>query len=94
MTTYQNIVLTLIALLLAAIVAKLYIPAAQMIGPQLSPPTRGEVLALRAIKDPKIREEKFNEIRQRAPAVWVNGGKITIEGTVEVDNTVDVSIVR
>ena len=95
---YSNIVLTVIALLLGAIVAKLYLPATQLIGPQISPPTRGEAIAARKITDPTYRRARLEELRSRTPAVWVNGGDIEVSGSVDVGNTVEiegeVSIVR
>ena len=95
---YSNTLLTVIALLLASIVAKLYLPAAQLVGPQLSPPTRGDAIATRKITDPKIRRERLDELRSRLPVVWVSGGDIEVTGSVDVSNTVEiegeVSIVR
>lgn len=95
---YSNVIFTIIALLLAAIVAKLYVPAAQLVGPQISPPTRGEMVEARKLSDPSARRARLDDLRARAPAVWVNGGDIEISGSVDVDNTVEiegeVSIVR
>lgn len=95
---YSNVVLTVIALLLAAIAAKLYIPAAQLLGPQIAGPTRGEAIAARKLNDPDLRRARLEELRSRTPVVWVNGGDIDVSGSVDVDNTVEVegevSIVR
>jgi hypothetical protein len=79
---YQDVVLTLIAVLLGAIVAKLYLPAAQEIGIRLSPPTLGDLSAARQQGSPR----SFQEIRSQVPVVWLNGGN----ADVEVTNTVDV----
>lgn len=91
---YTNAILTIIALLLAAVAAKLYLPAAQLIGPQISPPTRGEMAEARELSD----WARLEDLRARVPAVWVNGGDIEVSGSVYVDNTVEiegeVSIVR
>jgi hypothetical protein len=87
---YANAVLTVIALLLLAIVAKLYLPVAQLVGPQLSPPSRGDVAAARKLTDSSIRSAHLEELRLRAPAVWVSGGEIEVRGNVTIDNTVDV----
>jgi hypothetical protein len=91
---YTNAILTIIALLLAAVAAKLYLPAAQLIGPQISPPTRGEMAEARKLSD----WARLEDLRARVPAVWVNGGDIEVSGSVYVDNTVEiegeVSIVR
>lgn len=87
---YTNIILTFIALLLGAIVAKLYLPAAQLIGPQMSLPTLGEVAAARKIVDPANRRARLEEIRSRVPVVWVSGGELDVSGSVDVDNTVDI----
>jgi hypothetical protein len=59
---YTNIILTFIALLLGAIVAKLYLPAAQLIGPQMSLPTLGEVAAARKIVDPANRRARLEAV--------------------------------
>jgi len=89
--TYTNAVLTVIALLLAAIVAKLYVPTLQEIGPRLSPFTRGDVIAARQIQDAKARRARLRELQQGAPLVWVAGGDVDVSGsTVEVSNTVEV----
>lgn len=87
---YQNIILTIIALLLCAIVAKIYLPAAQLIGPQISLPTRGDAAAARKIIDPADRRARLEEIRSRVPVVWVSGGEVEVSGSVDVDNTVDI----
>lgn len=87
---YTNFILTLITLLLAAITAKLYLPAAQLVGPQLSAPTRGDILAASKLNVPQLRQARLEELKSRAPAVWVNGGNIQVYGTVDVDNTVEV----
>lgn len=95
---YIKVILTVIALLLAAIVAKLYLPAAQLIGPQISPPTRGEMTEARKLNDSSARRARLENLRARTPAVWVDGGDIEVNGSVDVDNTVEiegeVSIVR
>jgi len=95
---YTNAILTIIALLLAAVAAKLYLPAAQLIGPQISPPTRGEMAEARKLSDSSARRARLEDLRARVPAVWVNGGDIEVSGSVYVDNTVEiegeVSIVR
>lgn len=95
---YSNLVLSVIALLLALIVAKLYLPDAQRIGPQISLPTRGDVVAARSIGEPEARRRQLESLRARVPVVWVGGGDIEVTGRVDVDNTVEVegevSIVR
>jgi hypothetical protein len=78
---YSNVMLTLIVLLLGAIVAKLYVPAAQQIGPQFAAPTRGEALAARRIPDPAQRKAAIDELRSRAPSVWIEGGDVDVSGS-------------
>lgn len=89
-STYHNILLTIIALLLVAIVAKLYLPAAQNVGAQISPPTRGELITALKIADPKLRRARFDELRSRTPTAWISGGEIEVTGEVEVTNTVEI----
>ena len=87
---YTNAVLTLIAGLLAAIVAKLYVPALQDVGPRLYPFTRADVVAARQIKDPKARQLRFNQLREGTPVVWIAGGDIDVSNTVEVEGEVSI----
>lgn len=88
---YTNIILTVIALLLAAIAGKLYIPALQEVGPRLSPHTRGDFIVARQIKDAKTRQSRLKVLREGAPLVWVAGGDLDVSGSsVEVSNTVDI----
>lgn len=89
---YTNVVLTIIALLLAAIVGKLYVHELQDVGPRLTPPTRGDFLAAREIEDTDTRSERTRILRERAPLVWIAGGSADVSGSsVEVTNTVSVS---
>lgn len=93
----QNVLLAVIALALVAIAAKLYVPAANEIGPWLSPPTRADFYALRGINDSKARSAAYKKLLLHTPVVWINGGNVSVDGSVDVDNvnsTVDVSIVR
>lgn len=87
---YANIVLTIIALLLGAAVAKLYLPSAQEVGLSLTPPTRGEAMAIQKITDPKLRSARLADLRSRLPAIYVAGGNLEVAGSVDVDNTVEV----
>lgn len=89
--SYTNAVLTVIAALLAAIAAKLYVPALQEVGPRLSPFTRGDVVAARQIENAEARRARFKELREGAPIVWIAGGDVDASGsTVEVSNIVRV----
>ena len=89
--TYTNVMLTVIALLLSAVVAKLYFPTANEIGPQIAAPTREEISIARKIKDPILREKRLEHLRSRLPVLWVAGGEIDTSGSeVKVDGTVEV----
>lgn len=87
---YSNVLLTVIALLLCAIVAKLYIPVAQVIGPQLSAPTLGDMTAASSIHDPELRQQRQNEVRSRMPISFVNGS-VGVNNTVQVEGEVSVN---
>lgn len=89
------ILLVIIALLLSAIVAKLYLPWAQQFGAQISPPTYGEIVAASKIGDPLLRRARIEELHNRAAIVWVRGGDVEVSGNVDVSgSTVEASIVR
>jgi hypothetical protein len=88
---YTNTLLTIIALLLCAIAAKLYIPATQEYGIRISHPTVGDVRNARSIKDQKEKREEIEELRARTPVFYVSGGDIDVSGSsIEVRNTVEV----
>jgi len=87
---YRNTVLTVIALTLAAIAAKLYIPAASSVGSQFVYPTRGDFEKAREIKDKSEREERIQLLQSRMPVVRIDGGSISVSGSVDVSNTVTV----
>ena len=79
-TRYSNTILTIIALFLGAIVAKLYIPAAEQIGPQFSSPTRAEWAATKLVNDPKVRKAQQDAIKARLPYVWIYDGTVEVSG--------------
>ena len=84
---YLNFVLTLILLLLAAIVIKIYQPAS-------SSPTRRDFVEARKIKDNKAREMQLEYLESKLPVVWIRdgfiNGDVSISGSVEVEGTVEV----
>ena len=89
--TYTNAMLTVISLLLSAIVAKLYFPAANEIGPQIALPVRGDISAARKIKDPILRKKQLELLNSRLPIAWVAGGDIDASGSeVKIDGTVEI----
>ncbi len=88
---YTNAMLTIIALLLAAIVGKLYVIELQNIGPRITPPTRGDLLAAQQIQDPDSRKEQTRFLKERAQLVWIAGGSSDVSGSsIEVTNTISV----
>lgn len=87
---YQNVVLTIIAVLLGAIVAKLYIPSAQHIGPRTSFPTRAELMAAGKAGD----TDQVRLLNSQAPVVWLAGGSVDAEITNTVGVTGEVAIER
>lgn len=76
---YIKIALTIIALPLAAITTKLYLPAPQLVGPQTFPPTRGDMRLARSVENPFVRRVRLEELKSRPPfglgAVWRSGGE-------------------
>jgi len=87
---YTNVLLTVIAILLAAIVAKLYVPALQEVGTRLSPITRGEFFAARQIKNANVRQAKLKELREDTSMIWVTGGDVEVSNTVQVEGEVTI----
>lgn len=88
---FTNTLLSIIAVLLAAIVAKLYVPAAQDLGPRFAPHTLEDILAARDIDDRSERRARLRELARGTPIVWVDGGDVDVSGSsVEVTNTVEV----
>ena len=88
---YANVILTVIAVLLAAITAKLYLPGTQQFGPRIGFPTRGDLAAATEIKDAKIKAARMDELKRQMPVVWIRGGDIDVSGsTVTVDGEVEI----
>lgn len=97
---YKNILLTLIALMLAAIVASIYVPAIREFTSASPPPTKQDFDNLRTIADRSERNSARQALRSRIPvfsidggSISVNGGSISVSGAVEVENTVTVETV-
>ena len=89
-TNYSHVLLTVIALLLCAIVAKLYLPAAQAVGPQLGAPTLGDMAAASNVTDPLLRRQRQDEVRSRMPLSVVRGG-VDVNNTVQVEGEVSIN---
>jgi len=87
---YGNILLTIITASLVAIVAKLYLPQAEHIGPRIALPRYGDLLALASVSDTAVRKQALQELIRNLPLVRVQGGDIDVSGTVSVEGTVDV----
>lgn len=97
MRVYANVMLTVIALLLAAIAAKLYFFTPNQFGPSLVIPRQGDFLALRDLNDPDAQSKEVAKIIRALPVtiirdgnvevhgeVQVSGGSVTVDGEVEV----------
>ena len=92
MTTYTNVALTIIVVLLAAITTKLYFPD---FGPRDTEraPTRGDFASLGEIEDIDERRERRWLLDSRIPLVWVAGGAIDAKvtgGYLTVDGEVSI----
>ena len=86
-----NVLLAVIAVSLLAIVAKLYCPVAQSVGPRLYGPVRGDLVALRQVEDKELRAEERKRIYEEMPIVWVSGGSIDVDGGyIEVTGSVQI----
>jgi len=78
MQTYTNVILTIIAILLAFILLKVSEPAERM-------PTVGDMMSLRDIKDSSVRRERQKQLLAATPITWVEGGSIKVsDGSIEV----------
>jgi hypothetical protein len=89
---YLNSILTVIALLLGAIVAKLYLPIAQELGPQIAGPTRGELVEAGKIGNSDLRRIRLEQLHARMPEVLVAGGDVDVSGSnVTVDGEVSIA---
>ena len=88
---YPNILLTIIALALCAITAKLYLSAADRVGPHLGAPTTGDYLALSqsALTDDE-RVERARQLNSATPRVNVDGGNLNVEvlGQISVQDPI------
>jgi len=87
---YQNVMLTLIVLLLAAITVKLYAPPGNPLGPPLAPATRADFAAANKIKNYPMRAATIKELKARAPVVWIQGGDVDVTGEVAIDGGVTI----
>ncbi len=78
--TYQNFVLTVIAIVLIAICAKLYT------APQPAPaaPTLAEWNAVSKIKSREERNRERDALAARLPVAWSAGGDVEVSNTVPV----------
>ena len=91
MDKYTQIVLTIIAVCLIAIVIKLWEPA-----PAYSeildkgPTTWGDVMDLRNLKGEARKKERLKILRN-IPLIKIHG-QVDISGSVEVENTVSVEV--
>lgn len=83
---YCKGVLTVIALMLCLITAKLYLPSFNRIGTHLGGPTRQDLLDARKIKEEELRKEAFYQLKRDVPIVWVEGGDVSVSGSVELNN--------
>lgn len=78
MDSYSKNVLTIIAVLLAAIAVKLYL---------FQPPTYGDFIALRDVEDAEVRKQKHVALIKALPLVRIQGGQVDAEvsGSVSID---------
>lgn len=88
MDKYTKAVLTVIAASLAVVALKLVQPQEAHAGLlSSSPPTYGDFLALRDIKDAAARKEAYMKLMRSIPIVRVQGGQIDadVTGSVQID---------
>ena len=84
MRVYANVMLTVIALLLAAIAAKLYFLTPNQFGPSLVIPRQGDFLALAEISDPDVQLKEMTKIVRALPVNIIRDGNVEVHGTVDV----------
>lgn len=87
---YTKAVLTLIAAALCAITAKLYLPAANRIGPHIGSPTRYDLFMLKDMKDGDQRNSSLKQIKLDVPLNWIDGGNVDVSGSVSIDGPVSI----
>ena len=87
MRIYTNVMLTVIALLLAAIAAKLYFFAPNQFGPSLIFPRQGDFLALRDVTDRDTQLKEVAKIVGTLPVTIVRDGNVEVQGTVDVSGS-------
>lgn len=95
--SYTEVMLTVIAALLAAIAVKIYFPKSPLLGDSLIGPTGKDFERARAIADGAQRVEATKRLNSSVPVVRLNdsislNGPVEVSGTVEVGNTVEVQI--
>lgn len=87
MKDVTKLLLVLIAIPLWLIAAKLYYPSQT---PGYFIPTRGDMLALRDLKDNDERQAKSISLRSSLPLVHIQGGDVDVRGSVSVDGPVSI----
>lgn len=81
---YTNVMLTVIALLLASISAKLYFFTPNQFGPSLVIPRQGDFLALRDLNDRDAQSKEAAKIVRALPVTIIRDGNVEVRGQVEV----------
>lgn len=87
---YSKSLLTVIAVALCAITAKLYLPMANRIGPHVGAPTRGDLAAARTSSSTNSSAE-MRQLKLDVPLSWIDGGDVEVSGSVSVDQPVEVT---
>ena len=86
MDRYTKFVLTIIAIAVSLIAVKLYeIPEANA-NLFTQGPTYGDLIAIREIKNQDEKKKLYNQLHQQIPLVIVRSGKISVSGSVDIDD--------
>lgn len=82
MDKYTKCLMTVIAVGVTLIAARLYFPPSAS-----TPPTYGDFLDIRHTQDPAARKQSFQMLLNRLPLVRVQGGDIdaNVSGNVQID---------
>jgi len=85
MDNFSKAALSIIAVTLIFIATQAYQISASL----SQPPTVGDYLALRDIKDATVKKEALKELINHLPLIRVKGGSIYVSGDVDVTGSVD-----
>jgi hypothetical protein len=88
---YTKSLLTIIAVALCAITVKLYVPAANRLGPNIGGPTLSDMFSAKEIQNESRRAAAIRKVSRDAPIVFVGGGNVDVSGEVSIHGPVEIN---